>query len=106
MNISVDKESSIPIYRQIEAAIKKRVLGGELPYGWKLPSERRLAAIIGVHRNTVIKAYKLLVDQELISSDFEGRKGYYVISGKAEDAGPAQRKTAPAVFSYHTNITA
>lgn len=106
MNISVDKESSIPIYRQIEAAIKKRVLGGELPYGWKLPSERRLAAIIGVHRNTVIKAYKLLVDQELISSDFEGRKGYFVISGKAEDAGPAQRKTAPAVFSYHTNITA
>ena len=106
MNISIDKESSIPVYRQIEAAIKKRILSGEYPYGWRLPSERRLAAIVGVHRNTVIKAYKLLVDQELISSDFEGRKGYFVISGKAEDAGPAQRKTAPAVFSYHTNITA
>ena len=26
MNISIDKESSIPVYRQIEAAIKKRIL--------------------------------------------------------------------------------
>lgn len=106
MNISIDKESSIPVYRQIEAAIKKRILSGEYPYGWRLPSERRLAAIVGVHRNTVIKAYKLLVDQELISCDFEGRKGYFVIFGKKEDDEKASRKTAHAVFRYNTNITA
>lgn len=72
VRITIDRDSSIPIYSQIEAEIKKNILNNVLVYGTRLPSERQQAANLGVHRNTVIRAYKNLADQQFISSDFEG----------------------------------
>ena len=68
MNIVVDKENRIPFYWQIADQIKCQILSGVLTDGTILPSERVLAQSTGVHRNTVIKAYGLLKDDELIES--------------------------------------
>ena len=98
---NIDKNSSIPIYRQIESSLKKKILNNELPFGTKLPSERRLAEFLDIHRNTVVKAYKLLTDQELVSCTLEHRKGYFVIFGSdckmQQDSRSARNK---AVFRY------
>ncbi|MEG2521302.1 MAG: PLP-dependent aminotransferase family protein [Anaerovoracaceae bacterium] len=68
MRISVDKENLTPVYMQIVDGIKNLTVKGELPHGYVLPSERVLAAKLGVHRNTVSKAYGALKELELVES--------------------------------------
>ena len=68
MRIIVDKDSRIPFYWQIASQIKEQILRGNLTDGTVLPSERLLAQSTGVHRNTIIKAYGLLKDDELVES--------------------------------------
>jgi len=68
MNIKIDPSLKTPIYRQIASRLKEQILSGELSPGSTLPSERALAGILGVHRNTVIRAYNELKDAQLIES--------------------------------------
>lgn len=68
MRITVDKENLTPVYMQIVDGIKNLTVKGELPHGYVLPSERVLATELGVHRNTVSKAYKALKELDLVDS--------------------------------------
>lgn len=71
MYIAIERQSSIPIYRQIEARIRTMILEGRLPPGSRLPSERALALHLGVNRTTVVNAYRELSADGLV----EGRVG-------------------------------
>lgn len=68
MHIKVNKKLKTPIYLQIAAQLKEQILRGSLVDGFALPSERIMAADLTVHRNTVVKAYNVLRDEELITS--------------------------------------
>ncbi len=85
MNIVVDKAGGAPLYWQISDQIKKMILCGNLTDGVILPSERVLAERLDVHRNTVIKAYGRLKDDELIDS-IQG-VGYRVTYKETEKTG-------------------
>ena len=76
MEIIIDKKLRTPLYWQIADQLKEMIVSGNMADGTILPSERSLAQLLGVHRNTVIKAYSHLKDQELIDS-FQG-VGYRV----------------------------
>ena len=76
MNVEISKESSVPLYQQIKSQIKSQILSGELLDGFLLPSERMLASQLGVHRNTVTRAYTDLKSEGLLKSS-QG-KGYRV----------------------------
>ena len=54
MKVSIDKYSKVPVYLQIADQIKSQIISGALPRGSALPSERALAQILDVHRNTVV----------------------------------------------------
>ena len=56
MIITLNKKRKIPYYHQIVEQIRRMILKGELPDGAVLPSERKLADRLDVHRNTVIRA--------------------------------------------------
>ena len=90
MRIVVDKDNHIPFYWQIADQIKALILQGTLTDGTILPSERVLAQSTGVHRNTVIKAYGLLKDDELIES-VHGI-GYRVTYGSEGDTAETKRR--------------
>lgn len=75
MDIRINKNSSVPIYKQIASTISGHIMSGKIGWGSKLPSERRLAQSLNVHRNTIVKAYAILVDENLVSTDFHGKKG-------------------------------
>lgn len=83
MRITVNKNLRNPLYWQISDQIKLLIINGQLVDGAILPSERALAKSLDVHRNTVMKAYSLLKDQELIDS-FQG-VGYKVTYKPAEE---------------------
>lgn len=76
MPITLNKKRKIPYYHQIVDQIKRMILNAELVDGAILPSERKLASMLDVHRNTVIRAYNNLKDMNLIES-VQG-KGYRV----------------------------
>ena len=57
MNIRVNHSIKTPIYMQIATQMKNQILTGEIAAGSTLPSERSMAQILGVHRNTVVRAY-------------------------------------------------
>lgn len=85
MNLTVNRTSDIPIYVQISAGIKRLIQEHELTDGYKLPSERQLAAELGVHRNTVVKAYFELISDGWIISSRSKPRGYFVRTKRTED---------------------
>lgn len=66
MRLTLDRTSSVPFYRQIVEQLREQIRSGELPPGTRLPPERRLAAMLGVNRTTVVSAYRELAAEGLI----------------------------------------
>ncbi|TXK76957.1 PLP-dependent aminotransferase family protein [Paenibacillus sp. N3.4] len=63
-----DRTSKEPIYQQIANFMERRISFGEFPPGSVLPSERKLASVIGVNRSTVVQAYEELRASGLVES--------------------------------------
>ena len=68
MNVQIDKNSSVPMYRQIVNQIRNQIISGSLSAGYVLPPERKLAGQLGVNRTTVLNAYRELKAENLIGS--------------------------------------
>ncbi|WP_035102368.1 PLP-dependent aminotransferase family protein [Aneurinibacillus terranovensis] len=66
--MKLDRESSVPLFRQIASYFEKRIINGELSPGMPLPPERKLAEQVGVHRDTITAAYEELRAAGLIQS--------------------------------------
>jgi DNA-binding transcriptional MocR family regulator len=67
-DLPLDRDSgTAPLYRQIAAAIRERILSGQIGSGLRLPPERTLAAQLGVNRSTIVTAYDELAAEDLIS---------------------------------------
>ncbi len=75
MQFELDFRSRQPIYIQIVEQIRQRVARGELQPGDQLPTVRQLAADLRVNFNTVARAYRLLDEAGLISTQ-HGRGTY------------------------------
>lgn len=58
--IKVDKENKQPLFQQVFEQLKQMIETGDLLPGENLPSTRRLAEMLGVHRTTVFRAYEEL----------------------------------------------
>lgn len=76
MKLTINSESSVPIYIQIEDTIHSLIAAGQLQPGQQLPTIRELAADIRVNLNTVARAYFEL-DREGVISTQRG-KGTFV----------------------------
>ena len=61
--LEIDRNSGVPIYRQIEDFLRRMILNGALPPGKKLPSTRELALELGVSRITIKSVYEQLISE-------------------------------------------
>lgn len=75
MDIKIDFRSGQPIYLQILEQIRLMIARGEIKPGDQLPTVRQLAADLRVNFNTVARAYHLLDEAGLISTQ-HGRGTY------------------------------
>jgi GntR family transcriptional regulator len=78
MNFELDFRSRIPIYNQVVEHIHQMVLRGELKPGDQLPTVRSLALDLRVNFNTIARAYRMLDEAGIISTQ-QGR-GTYILS--------------------------
>ena len=62
----LDRNSIVPLYRQIYESLRESILSGTLPESTRLPPERTLAGRLDVNRSTVVHAYRELVADGLI----------------------------------------
>jgi GntR family transcriptional regulator len=83
MDIGVDFESGVPIYMQLVDRIKQMVVSGQLQPSQQLPTIRQLAADLRINYNTVGRAYAIL-DQDGVISTQQGR-GTFIASRLNEE---------------------
>ena len=76
--LTINLESGVPIYMQVVDRIKQMVVSGQLQPGQQIPTIRQLATDLRVNYNTVGRAY-LILDQEGVISTQQGR-GTYIAS--------------------------
>ena len=81
MDISIEFQSGIPIYEQIAHRVLELIETGMLKPGEQLPTTRQLAVQLGVNFNTVARAYRIL-DQGSVISTQHGR-GTYILEQKS-----------------------
>jgi DNA-binding transcriptional MocR family regulator len=78
--VRLDPKAQEPLYRQLYAQLRGRILSGALERGAKLPPTRELAGQLGLNRATVAAAYALLEQEGLIQGHV-GRGSF--VSGPA-----------------------
>jgi GntR family transcriptional regulator len=80
--MSIDPASPVPLFEQLVAGIRGKVMGGELAVGERLPAARELAASLEVNVHTVLRAYQVLRDEGFI--DLRRGRGA-VVADRARD---------------------
>lgn len=98
MILHISDQSSETLQEQIIGQIRARILSGDLPADYSLPSIRALARDLRVSVITVQRAYDHLLNEELIYS--RRGKGFFVTSLEQNDKSAlAQQRFAQQLRS-------
>ncbi|MGA2970118.1 MAG: winged helix-turn-helix domain-containing protein [Acidimicrobiales bacterium] len=73
----INKNDSTTLHEQVAAEIRRAIADGEAGQGERLPPAIDLAAVLGVNKNTVIRALHILRDEGLL--DFTRGRGVRVV---------------------------
>ena len=96
LTLHLDFRSGLPIYIQIMNQIERQVLGGILKPGDQLPTVRALASELRVNFNTVARAYRMLDEARIISTQ-QGRGTYITEIPAPEVTEQLRRETLEAL---------
>ena len=83
-DVKIDRDSPTDLYEQVAGEIRRAIAEGEAKVGDRLPLAKDLAAVLGVNRNTVLRALRLLRDEGLL--EFRRGRGVSVASVPARAA--------------------
>jgi len=75
LSLQLDFHSGLPIYTQIVNQVQSQLANGKLMPGDQLPTVRALAQELRVNFNTVARAYRILDEARIISTQ-QGRGTY------------------------------
>ena len=92
MFTELDFRSHVPIYTQLVDRVKHLVASGVLEPGDQLPTVRQMAAELRVNFNTIARAYRIL-DEEGVISTQQGR-GTYVLEPMPPEKASRLRSAA------------
>jgi GntR family transcriptional regulator len=66
MQPSIDPADSSPLWEQVAGDIRRAITEGEIKPGERMPLAKDLATVLGVNRNTVLRALHQLRDEGLL----------------------------------------
>ena len=75
-DVKVNRNETTPLHDQVAAEIRRAIAEGEAGPGERLPLAKDMAAVLGVNKNTVLRALHILRDEGLL--DFQRGRGITV----------------------------
>jgi GntR family transcriptional regulator / MocR family aminotransferase len=96
--ITLDNQSSLPLYRQLYEALRTAILRGQLPPKQRLPSTRLLAKSLGISRTTVTLCYEQLLNEGYLQTAIGS--GTYVCAHLPDDLLNAAPVTVPEAIAH------
>ncbi|HEY8431683.1 MAG TPA: PLP-dependent aminotransferase family protein [Sandaracinaceae bacterium] len=103
LGLHVSPCDGTPLYQQIFDQIADRIRSGAFPDGFRLPPTRVLAAQLGTHRNTVVRAYAELEAAGFLASTV-GR-GTFVRAPRAPELPLTQSHPTPRGLPWSTLVS-
>jgi len=89
--VNLDRSDPLPLHDQVAALIRRAIADGEAGPGDRLPLAKDLAAVLGVNKNTVLRALHLLRDEGLL--EFRRGRGITVAGTPQRGAVLSQART-------------
>lgn len=99
LDVKVDRDEPLGLHEQVAAELRRAIANGEAEPGDRLPPARDLAAVLGVNRNTVLRALRQLRDEGLV--DFRRGRGVTVAGSSDRGAVVARTKELVAFARRH-----
>jgi GntR family transcriptional regulator len=87
-SVKITVASNIPLYRQVAAEIRRAIANDEAKPGERLPLAKDLATVLGVNKNTVLRAMHELRDEGLL----EFRQGRGITVAGTPERGAVMTK--------------
>jgi GntR family transcriptional regulator len=75
--LNIDRNEPVALHDQVAAEIRRAIAEGEAAQGERLPPAVDLGTVLGVNKNTVIRALHILRDEGLL--DFTRGRGVRVV---------------------------
>ena len=66
LDVNIDRSGPLPLHDQVAAQIRRAIADGEAGPGERLPLAQDLAAVLGVNKNTVLRALRILREEGLL----------------------------------------
>jgi GntR family transcriptional regulator len=88
LSVKVDRSEPVALHDQVAAEIRRAIADGEAGPGERLPLAKDMAAILGVNKNTVLRALHILRDEGLL--DFQRGRGI-TVAGTAQQSMVVKR---------------
>jgi GntR family transcriptional regulator len=86
--VAVNRSEPVPLHDQVAAEIRRAIADGEAAPGERLPLAKDIAAVLGVNKNTVLRALHILRDEGLL--EFTRGRGI-TVSGSPEQGAVLRR---------------
>ena len=92
----VDRADAVALHEQVAAEIRRAIADGEAGPGDRLPLAKDLAAVLGVNKNTVLRALRVLRDEGLLEF---GRGRGVTVAGTSQQSAVLQQIGALLEFA-------
>ncbi len=87
-DVNIDRSGPVALHDQVAAQIRRAISDGEAGPGERLPLAKDLAAVLGVNKNTVLRALHVLREEGLL--EFRRGRGITVAGTPERGAVLAQ----------------
>src|ERR1700678_4056017 len=96
--VNIDRSDPVLLHDQVAAEIRRAIAEGEAGPGERLPLAKDIAAVLGVNKNTVLRAMHILRDEGLL--EFTRGRGISV-SGTPEKSAVLRQVHELVDFARH-----
>jgi len=98
ISVNIDRSEALALHDQVAAEIRRAIADGEAGPGDRLPLVKDIAAVLGVNKNTVLRAMHLLRDEGLL----EFRRGRGItVTGTPQQSAVLEQVRALVEFARH-----
>ena len=95
---NIDRDEPVALHDQVAAEIRRAIAEGEAAPGERLLLAKDIAAVLGVNKNTVLRALHILRDEGLL--DFQRGRGI-TVAGTPQQSAMLKRVRELVSFARH-----